>query len=208
MTNLIQAIIFDFGRVVLEWDPHRVYRPFFQNDSQAIDAFLSEIDFSAWNLEQDRGRSFADGVVELSARFPQYAHLIRAYDERWEDSVPGPIQGTLTILRSLKQAGYLLYGLSNWSAEKFQIARKKYAFFDWFDDILISGEVGLIKPDAAIYRLLLQRIRRQPPECLFVDDALSNVAAAQKLGFATVHFQSPEQLENELTQQGVTLRGT
>ena len=118
MNSSIKAIIFDFGGVLLQWDPHKLYRRYFDQPGQ-IDEFLAEINFSSWNAEQDRGRPFAESIAKLSSRFPQYTHLIRAYYDHFEDSIVGPITGTIDILHQLKQAGYLLYGLSNWSAETY-----------------------------------------------------------------------------------------
>src|SRR5512138_1512776 len=117
-TSPIQAIVFDFGGVLLEWNPRHLYRRFF-DDPRKIDDFLAEVHFSEWNEHQDKGRPFAEGVAELSGRFPHYAHLIRAYHEHWEESVPGPIEGSVEILRALKKAGRRVYGLSNWSSETF-----------------------------------------------------------------------------------------
>jgi 2-haloacid dehalogenase len=203
MTPSIQAIIFDFGNVLINWDPRKVFNKYFLNDKQAIDNFLSEINFSAWNLSQDEGLPFAMGVMQLSAQFPQYAHLIRAYDEEWEESITGLIPETVDILHRLKKAGYRLYGLTNWSAEKFSLIKEKYEAFHLFEDIVVSGEVGLVKPDPAIFRLLLQKIHRQPDECLVIDDSLENIEAAQKMGFVTHHFTSPASLEVELHQLGI-----
>jgi 2-haloacid dehalogenase len=197
MTAPIQAIIFDFGGVLLEWDPHALYRRFI-NQPQQIDQFLAEVGFATWNAEQDRGRPFAEGVAELSSQFPHRAQLIRAYYDHWEDSIVGSIPGSVVILRRLKQAGYPLYGLSNWSAETFPRARKKYAFFDLLDDIIISGDVKMIKPDPAIFNLLLNKIRYPAYNCLLIDDSQPNILIAKSLGFNTIQFKSPEQLESEL----------
>lgn len=203
MTTPIHALIFDFGNVLIKWDPHQVFLKYFSNDTKAIDNFLAEINFSAWNLEQDRGYPFAQGVAELSAQFPQYAQIIRAYDEEWEESITGVIPETVKLLHKLKAAGYSLYGLTNWNVEKFSLVRHKYAFFDLFDDILVSGEVKIAKPDPAIFQLLLQKIDRLPQECLLIDNSVKNVDAARKMGFPAIHFTSPTQLELELHQLGV-----
>jgi 2-haloacid dehalogenase len=203
---LYQAIIFDFGGVLIDWNPRYLYRKFFAGDSESMERFLTEIGFAEWNLQQDKGRSFAVAVAELCVRFPDYADLIRAYDQHWEESIAGPIQPTVNILRSLKQVGYRLYGLSNWSVEKFEIVRPRYEFFGWLDTILVSGEVKLVKPDPRIYTVLLERIGRTAKECLFIDDSRANVAAADQLGFKTVHYESPEQLETELCHLGILRR--
>jgi 2-haloacid dehalogenase len=203
MTLPTKVIIFDFGNVLLNWDPRGPYQRFFPEGPQAVDAFLAEIEFMDWNREQDRGRSFADAVAERSAKFPQYAHIIPAYDIHYEDSIVGPIEGTVEILRRLKDGGVPLYGLSNYSTEKFQVVREKYVFFNWFDDILISAAVGLVKPDPAIFRLLLTKIGRSAEECIFIDDSSANIVAAQGLGFTAIQFHSPEQLEQELGILGI-----
>ena len=200
MTSPIKAIIFDFGNVLLEWNPGLVYRHFFPNDAEGMERFFQEVNFMEWNLQQDKGRPFTEGVAVLSEQFPQYAPLIQAYHDRWKDSIGELITGTVDLLKQLKQAGYPLYGLSNWSAETFPYARQKYDFFDLFDNMVISGEVGHVKPDPEIFQILLDKIGRPAQECLLIDDSLPNIHQAEKMGFAIIHFQTPEQLEKELKQ--------
>ena len=194
MTTSIKAIIFDFGNVLLEWDPRNVYQRYFPNDPEGMEHFLKEVNFMDWNLQQDKGRPFAEGITVLSQQFPHHSDLIQAYHDHWIDSVGESLTGTVEILRQLKQAGYPLYGLSNWSAETFPYAREKYDFFDLFDDMVISGEVGHVKPDPEIFHILLDKIGKPAQECLLIDDSLPNIHQAENMGFAVVHFQSPEQL--------------
>ncbi len=194
----VEAIVFDFGGVLIDWDPRNLYRAYFPNQPQAMENFLKEVNFSLWNAKQDGGRSFAEGVAELSEEFPHYTKLIQAYAENWEKSITGEIKGTVDILYRLKAQGYPLYGLSNWSAETFPLVRDDYKFFNEFDEIIISGEVKLIKPHEAIYRLLLKRINRPSDTCLFIDDSPVNISVAKKLGFQTHLFQSPETLKKAL----------
>lgn len=204
MTSVnIKAIIFDYGNVLLDWNPRYVYSRYFPDDPERIEIFLREINFMEWNAHQDRGRPFEEGVAILSEQFPQHADLIRAYHENWTDSVGEPLAGTVEILNQLKLAGYPLYGFSNWSAETFPYARAKYNFFDLFDDMVISGAVGFVKPEPEIYHIMLDKIGRPAQECLFIDDSLPNIQQANKIGFATIHFQSPAQLEEELKQRGL-----
>ena len=191
-------LIFDFGGVLVDWNPRHLYRKLFDGDTAAMEQFLAEVHFTEWNIAQDRGRNFAEGVEALCAQFPQHASLIRAYDERWEESIPGPLQPTIDLLQPLRQKGCPLYGLTNSSAEKFAIARKKYPFLGWFDYIMVSGEVKIVKPDPRIYLALLEKIGRPPAECVFIDDSTVNTLAASQLGFQTIHFQSPAQLKAEL----------
>jgi len=202
MNSSIKAIIFDFGGVLLKWDPHKLYRRYF-DQPQHIDHFLAEINFAAWNAEQDRGRPFAEAVEDLSGKFPQYSHLIRAYYEHFEDSIVGPIHGTVDLLRDLKRVGYPLYALSNWSAETYPRVRPQYDFFDLFDEIILSGEVKLLKPDPAIFKLALQKINRTAHECLLIDDTEANIESAKMLGLHTIHFKSAEQLRTELHLLGL-----
>lgn len=197
MNSTITAIIFDFGNVLVKWDAHALYKRFFPNP-EAVDSFLREIRFPEWNAHQDAGRTFKEGIAQLSAEFPQHTELIQAYDTYWIESIAEVYDGTVEIVRKLKQSGWQLYILSNFSAEKFPLMRQRFDFLQHFDDAIISGEHKMIKPDPAIYHLTLNRINRQAGECLFIDDSLPNIETARELGFHTIHFQSPEQLEKDL----------
>ena len=201
------AIVFDFGGVLIDWNPYYLYRHFLGEDPEATERFLQAVDFAGWNQENDRGRTLAQGTAELAARFPEYRELILAYDRRYLESIGGAIQPVVEILRRLMEQGYPLYGLSNWPREKFAIVREIYPFFAWFDKVVISGEVKLIKPDRAIFELLLERVGRPAQECVYIDDHLENIAAARDLDFQTIHFRSPEQLAEELHGMGVDLTG-
>jgi 2-haloacid dehalogenase len=200
MTTTIKAIIFDYGNVLLEWNPRHVYRHYFPDDHEGMERFLHEVDFMGWNAQQDRGRTFKEGVADLSSQFPHYSHLIQAYHDHWKESIGNALTGTVEILKELKQTGYPLYGLTNWSAETFPYARAKYAFFDLFDDMVISGTVGHVKPEPEIYHIMLEKIGRPAQECLFIDDSLPNIKQAEKLGIIGIHFQSAEQLRLELSK--------
>ena len=203
MTNQITTIIFDYGGVLLEWNPRNLYRRFFPNQPEAMEQFLSEIKFADWNIQQDKGRPFVEAVESISAEFPHYAYLISAYYEYWEESISGVIPGTIEILKQLKAMQYSLYGLTNWSDETFPRARYKYDFFDLFDDMVISGKVKMVKPEPEIFYLALQQFGKSAGECVYIDDSLANIEQARKLGFATIHFQSPEQLKADLQRLGI-----
>jgi len=205
MTSHITAIIFDFGNVLLTWDPRNIYQRFFPNDLEGMERFLKEVNFAEWNLLQDKGRPFAEGVATLSQEFPQYSHLIQAFHDHWVDSVGEPVPGMVDIVKRLKKQGYALYGLSNWSAETFPFMRARHDFFNLLDDIVISGEVGHVKPEPEIYQIMLKRIGRPAAECLFIDDSLANIQQGHQMGFAVIHFQSAEQLESSLRAQKILL---
>jgi 2-haloacid dehalogenase len=192
------AIVFDFGGVLIDWDPRFLYRKLFNGDEAAMERFLEEIHFFEWNAHQDAGRPFSVAVADLCNKFPHYCDLISAYDVRYEESLSEPIWTNIHLLPLLKQAGYPLYGLSNWPEEKYRLIRPKYGFFGWFEEVIISGEVGLAKPDVRIFQLLLGRIKRNPDQCVLIDDSEKNISVADELGFHTIHYRATEQLKNEL----------
>ena len=198
MTSQIKAVVFDFGGVLIGWNPRNLYTRYFPDEPQAMEDFLAEISFMEWNAQQDKGRPFAEAVAQLSAQFPHHAHLISAYQENWKESITGSIDGTVELLRLLKKKGYSLYGLSNWGTETFAKIRHEFDFLNLFDEIILSGEVKLIKPEPEIFELFLQKIGKTADQCLFIDDSEPNIITARKLGFDTVHFESPEHLKNEL----------
>ncbi len=197
MPSPIKAIIFDFGGVLIDWSPHNLYKAYLP-DTAAIDAFLEEIDFYNWNAQQDKGRSFAEAVAIQSAKFPHRADLIKAYAENWINSITGINQGTVDLLYRLKEKGYPVYGLSNWATETFLQVKEQFAFLRDLDDVVLSGAVKMIKPDPEIFHYLLNRIPEDAGECLFIDDSLPNIEAAQSLGFQTAHFRSADGLEEKL----------
>jgi 2-haloacid dehalogenase len=200
-TDARHVVVFDLGGVLIDWNPRYLYRQLIA-DEAAMELFLSEVCHSAWNEEQDRGRSFAAAIEEAAARHPAERTLIEAYHHRWEEMLAGPIEGTVRILEELKEAGRELHALTNWSAEKFPIARERYAFLTWFGTILVSGEHGLIKPDPRIFALLLERIGHRAAECIYIDDNARNVDGAAAQGFDAIRFTSPDQLRADLVACG------
>lgn len=198
-----QAIVFDLGGVLIDWNPRHLYRKLFENDEAGMEKFLAEVCNSDWNVQQDKGRPFADAVAELSARHPAQEPMIRAFFDRWPEMVSGAIEGTVEILYELKAARHPLYALSNWSAETYPHARKRFDFFEHFDHIVISGEIRMIKPDREIFDHLLAQTARRAEECIFIDDSAVNIHAARALGFDAIHFASPAQLRDELGVRGI-----
>jgi 2-haloacid dehalogenase len=204
----IEAIIYDFGGVVVDWNPRNLYRKLFDDEAD-MERFLDEIWSPAENDRCDRGRPYAEMVDELSARFPDHADHIAACapTARWIETISGPIPGALELLDELRDAGYPLYGLSNWSAETFPLARGEYAAFARFDDILISGELdGIAKPDRAMFDLLAGRNGLSPESTVFIDDSPRNTEAAASYGYHVVDFTSTDRLRRELVALGVAVR--
>lgn len=205
ITTKSPAIVFDYGGVLMDWNPHYLFDPLMGNNPEAVDAFLKEIDFFHWNERFDEGRLYAEGTADLIGKFPHYDSLIRAYDEQYLKTVRGCNQPVVDILKKLKENGYPLYGLSNWSIEKFSEVRKSYPFFDLFDDMVISGIEKCIKPGPEIFGILLQRTGRPAGDCLLIDDHLPNIEAASKLGFQTIQFRSAEQLKSDLAGRNINV---
>jgi 2-haloacid dehalogenase len=196
------VIVYDLGGVLIDWNPRHLYRKLIE-DEATMEWFLAEVCHSAWNEEQDRGRSFAAAIEEAAARHPEHRPLIEAYFGRWAEMMAGEIEGAVAILEELRDAGCELHALTNWSAETFPHARERFSFLTWFESILVSAEVGLIKPDPAIFQLLLERIGRAPAECIYIDDNPKNVAGAASLGFDAIAFQSAAQLRDALGRRGL-----
>jgi len=166
--------------------------------------FLAHICDGPWNEEQDRGRTWDEAIQERCARYPDWHHHIRAYDERWLEMLAGEISENVKVLNSLKQAGERVYAITNFSREKFALARLHYDFFDLFDGIIVSGEEGLLKPpDLRIFQRFLERYDLKAQECIFIDDNSKNIAAACSLGMSGIHYQEPLDLVHALAERGV-----
>lgn len=195
-------VVFDIGNVLIGWDPRVLYRKIFASEDE-VAWFLGNVCTSEWNLEQDRGRSFAEGIAEAVTRHPQHADAIAAYDRRWAETILGPIAGTVAILEDLEAQGTPLYAITNWHQDKFRETRGRFSFLDRFRDIVVSGDERVIKPDPAIYRLLLERNGLEASNCLFIDDSPKNVAGAEAVGMRAHHFMSPEALRGHLTAAGI-----
>ena len=204
--STIKNIVFDLGGVLVDWNPDYVYRKIFNNDEAKMKWFYQNICTPDWNEEQDAGRTLAEGTELLVKKFPEHAENIRAYYGRWEEMLGGPIQGTVEVLRKLKdKKNFKLFALTNWSHETFPIALKRYEFLQWFDGRLVSGEERTRKPFKKIYELLVDRFELNPSHSVYTDDNPRNLNPAADLGFHTIHFQSPVQFENELKKLGVDL---
>jgi 2-haloacid dehalogenase len=195
-------VVFDIGNVLVQWEPRALYRKIFSSEDE-VEWFISNVCNSAWNLEQDRGRSFAEAVREAAARFPEHAGAIAAYDLRWHETVLGPIDGTVAILEELRQRGTPLYAITNFNQDKFRETLVRFPFLRTFRDIVVSGDERLLKPDAAIYRLLLERNGLAAASCVFIDDSEKNVTGAEAVGMKAIHFTTPQALRVELAGMGL-----
>jgi 2-haloacid dehalogenase len=156
-----------------------------------------------WNAEQDAGRTWAEATAELLARHPDHEDMIRAYTERWADMLAGPIDGSVDILREVRDRGFRVYALTNWSAETFPRARGIFPFLEWFEGIVVSGDERIKKPDPGIWHRLIERYGVEPAGSVYVDDVPTNVTVAAELGFHAIRFEDAAQLRARLQALGV-----
>jgi len=197
---MINTIIFDLGAVLIDWNPHYVYKTIF-DDEQEMHNFLANVCTSDWNEEQDAGRSLQEGTDLLVAQFPEHEANIRAFYGRWIEMLGEPFHGTVEIFKQLKESDkYKIYALTNWSAETFPFAQARFDFLNWFDGIVVSGAEKIRKPTQEFYQILLNRYNVNPAEALFIDDNYRNVVAAEKMGIKSIHFKSAEELSAALKE--------
>jgi len=201
MTEPVRNIVvFDIGGVLIDWDPRHLYRKLFPADEPAMEHFLANVCTHEWNRGQDAGRSFADGARLLKLQHPDKTELIDAYGARFDEMMPGPIAGTVEIVAELHQRDIPLYVLSNFSAETFPAALERFDFLRWFRGLVISGEVGVIKPDPRIYKIMLARFAIDPHRTVYIDDVAANAEAARPFGIHGIHFTTPGALREELVR--------
>jgi 2-haloacid dehalogenase len=196
--------VFDIGNVLIRWDPRLLYRRLIADDAERED-FLARICPPAWNLEMDAGKSFAQGVAERAALFPDKAELICAFDSHWVETLGGAVDGTVAVLEELLSKGVGTYAITNFNHEKFEVACGVYPFLTRFEGVIVSGRERMLKPDLRIFRLLCARYGLAAEDCFFIDDSMPNVKAAQTVGMRAHHFERPEDLRAALKAVGLPL---
>lgn len=194
-------IIFDFGGVLLDWDPRYLYRDYF-NDDAKMEKFLTEVATLEWNSQMDAGKPFAEGVNELKAQFPEWTKEIEMYHSGWAQMLKGELEDGVGLFKKVKaDPRFTVFGLTNWSAETFPIAFKHYRFLDDFEGIVVSGEEKMKKPDKRIYYTLLERYHLDPKTCVFIDDNKDNIAMANKLGIHGILWEhNPDEVFAKLEE--------
>ena len=203
----INAVIFDLGGVLLDWNPRYLYRKMF-DDEEAMERFLGEVCTMTWHEANDRGVPFEVTCAQLAAEHPGHAEHIWAWGTRTEEMVGGAIDGTVEILRELREnRSVRLFALTNMEAHTYPLRRERFEFLRWFEGTVVSSAEGVIKPDPRIYRVLLNRYGLDPASTLMIDDSPRNIAAARALGMPTILFRSPEALRAELEVAGVLAPG-
>ena len=200
MNTTIDTIVFDLGGVLVDWNPEYVYRTVFKGNEEKINWFLTNVCSPEWNIAQDGGRTIAEAEVIKIAEFPEYKKEIRLFYAEWEHMFSGPIQKNVAIFEQLKASGnYKIYGLTNWSAEKWDKALELFPFFNNFDGVVVSGQEKCRKPFPEIYKILLNRYSITPEKAIFIDDNSDNVLAAKALNMNGIHYKNHTQFMEELS---------
>lgn len=200
---LMTTLVFDVGNVLIRWDPRFLYERMFPGDPERMEWFLDTICTSAWNLEMDRGASFADQVADLVSRHPEWEAHIRAFDTGWHDMVPGDIPENVALLEAALATGEPVYAITNFSREKWADAQARFPVLTRFTGVVVSAHERLVKPDPAIYRVLLERNGLAAGDCLFIDDSEKNVAGARAVGMRALHCPPGFDLAAGLAAEGV-----
>ena len=198
----ITTVVFDVGKVLFEWDLRYLFAKLIDDEAE-LDWFLANVVTPKWHFQHDAGRPLADMVAELAALHPAYAPHIEAYRTRFNETIPGPVAGSLEIVSELAERGVPLFAITNFGAEFWDIFRPTQPIFDNFGDIIVSGVEKMVKPDPAIYALALERFDLEPGEAIFVDDNIDNVISARANGFVAHHFTGAPALRAELAKFGL-----
>jgi len=201
----IDCVIFDIGNVLIRWDPRNLYRRQGIADTETA-RLLALTGLLEMNIEFDRGKPFADGLAELTRRFPEHARFFAAWDSHWPDALDGAIEPNVRLLADLKAARIPVYAISNFSREKFDIARSLFPFLDGFDELVLSADVRLVKPDRDIFDLMIARRSLTPSRAVFIDDSAANIATAEQVGLKTIHFSDESvPVRTHLARHGLQL---
>jgi 2-haloacid dehalogenase len=198
----IRHVVFDLGQVLIRWEPENPYRRLIPDEDERR-RFLAEVVTHEWNLEQDRGRSWADAESVLIAKHPHHAELIRAFRGNWWEMVPGLIEENVEIAEELIDRGVDVTGLTNWATDTFAEAEERFPFLSRFRGITVSGRVKVVKPDPAIYRHHADTFGLSAANTVFFDDNAANVAAARALGWQAEQYVSTETLRADLRRYGL-----
>ena len=200
----LDAIIFDVGNVLYHWDIRRLYAPLV-DDPARLERLLGDIVTPAWHFQHDAGRNYADTSAELAAEHPEFADLIHLFGPRFGETIGPPVEGMVELARNLHAQGLILYGITNFSHEFWPPFRAGAPVFDLFDNIIVSGDEKLTKPDPAIFDLAKRRFPVAPDRALFIDDQPKNAAAAEAAGYHAHIFEGRLGLEQRLREFGVNV---
>ena len=202
----IKTIIFDLGGVLIDWNPEYLYLDIFGGDRVKMNAFFEHVCTMDWNENQDAGYPLAQATEDRIALFPEYEILIKKYYGQWEEMLGEAISGSVQVLKKLvENPNFRVVALTNWSAETFPVALKRFDFLHWFEGIVVSGTEKTRKPYSEIYQITLDRFNIDPSEALFIDDNLRNIKGSKTLGINGIHFSTPEELIKDLNNFKIKL---
>ncbi|GAB5098989.1 HAD family phosphatase [Caballeronia sp. LP006] len=205
----IKAVVFDFGGVLIDWDREYLYRQLIPDETERR-WFLDNVCKMDWVVQQDGGQTIEEGTAELIARYPDHEALIRAFYARWHEMVSGVLEEGVALVDRLDAEGVPLFGLTNWSAETFPYAWERFDVLRRFREIIVSGRVGIVKPDPQIFALMRAEIEKhlpgiQPHELVFIDDNAKNAQAATDLGWHGIHYTGAMETETKLRALAVPI---
>jgi 2-haloacid dehalogenase len=198
----VEAVVFDLGGVLLDWNPRHLYRKLIADEAE-MERFLAEVCSPAWHAPHDRGVSTASSCAELASRHPELSELIWAWSRRSEEMIGGVDAGSVELLRAVRESGVRCYALTNMEQETYPLRLERFPFLGWFNGTVVSGVEGVAKPDPVIFRRLFDRFQLTPSSTLMIDDRKENLETAGGLGMQTVHFRSSRQLRAELEALGL-----
>lgn len=204
----VHAVVFDLGNVLITWDPLPAVARAVGERQAALFLSDQDFDFMAWNQAQDAGRSWGEAEEVAVTAHPQWEPAIRGYRENFPFSLVGAIQDTVDVLHELHAAGIRLYALTNWSRELFPLALDRFDFLDLFEDIIVSGQEGVAKPDPEIFAILRERIGHGLGDCIFIDDSAPNIEAAREAGLDAILFTDTGHLRKDLHARGLPVART
>jgi HAD superfamily hydrolase (TIGR01509 family) len=199
--DILMIVVFDIGNVLLRWNPRNLFRKIFADEAR-MERFLATALGMDWVSHTDIVDNFSQAAEERAKAFPEFAEELRLFDSRWIETLGEPIEENVALLRRLRASGRPVHALSNFAHEKFALALARHDFLGEFDQCVVSGHVGVVKPDRRIYEILFERVGRSPSELLFIDDSLANVRASEAAGMAAIHYRDGVDLERELKTRG------
>jgi 2-haloacid dehalogenase len=197
------TVVFDLGGVLIDWDPRYLYRKVFDGDEARVERFLAEVTTAEWNAQQDAGRPWAEAIEVLAREHPEHRDAIEAYWTRWTETLGDAIEESVAVLAELRAAGVRLLALTNWSGETFPLARPRYPFLEWFEGIVVSGDVRMAKPDPRIFRHLIETHAIEPARTVYIDDSERNVVVAAEAGMIAIRFEGGPALRARLVELGL-----
>ena len=198
----IKNVIFDFGNVIIDWDPRYLFETLIE-DKEELDFFLNHICHLEWHGKTDAGATFAENTAERLKVYPEHAEMINQFYAGWEQMFRGEISENVALIQPLKDKGYRMFGLTNWSGEVFPRSREMFPSFAEFEGIVVSGIEKVVKPNSRIYKILLERYQLNANECFFIDDRLENIEGARALGFHGLHYVPGSDLKQQLIDCGI-----